>query len=156
MTANAPGYDAAYRAAHLERMREQGAARQRAFRERLRAAELPTRTDADRERDRAAYAEDPERVKARALAWQQEDKRRTAAAFANAKARRLGLPGRLDWRLLPDLPQPCTYCGAEAWGFDHVIPMGKGGPNTHDNVVPCCLPCNERKNDGPVSRVAVA
>lgn len=30
--------------------------------------------------------------------------------------------------------------------LDHVIPIGRGGGNTKDNVVPCCFSCNIRKN----------
>lgn len=41
----------------------------------------------------------------------------------------------------------CVYCGAAAVGVDHVIPTSKGGPDTIDNIVPCCLTCNTSKGD---------
>ena len=43
---------------------------------------------------------------------------------------------------------PCEYCGKlPAGGFDHVIPLSRGGPNDVANIVPSCLPCNQSKSD---------
>lgn len=49
----------------------------------------------------------------------------------------------------------CRYCGTpiirpqftrcSPRGFDHVIPMARGGHHTADNIVVCCLPCNVQK-----------
>lgn len=36
----------------------------------------------------------------------------------------------------------CQYCGAPARTADHIIPRRKGGPDTPENLVACCLPCN--------------
>lgn len=153
MPTNDRAYDQAYRAQHLERIREQNTANQRARRARLHDAGIPTTTDRDRARSREAYAADPDRVKIKVAAWRKADLRRTFVNWANVKAKKLGVPGRLDWRTLPNLPRPCHYCGREARGFDHVIPFVEGGPNTADNLVPCCLPCNERKNRFPAERL---
>lgn len=43
----------------------------------------------------------------------------------------------------------CQYCGrrvtrAEAT-YDHVTPRSQGGPTRWENVVICCVPCNQRK-----------
>lgn len=43
----------------------------------------------------------------------------------------------------------CQYCGlglrrSEAT-YDHVVPRRAGGKTTWDNIVLCCLPCNQRK-----------
>jgi 5-methylcytosine-specific restriction endonuclease McrA len=43
----------------------------------------------------------------------------------------------------------CQYCRtrvprAEAT-YDHVTPRSQGGPTTWENVVICCVPCNQRK-----------
>jgi 5-methylcytosine-specific restriction endonuclease McrA len=49
----------------------------------------------------------------------------------------------------------CAYCGvfvvvktgrAGRCGFDHVIPIARGGGHGPDNCVVCCPPCNYRKN----------
>lgn len=40
---------------------------------------------------------------------------------------------------------PCVYCGGPSDSWDHVLPVGRGGPHTAANLVPCCLPCNNRK-----------
>ena len=149
MSADSREYHRQYYAAHIDHLRVQKAACQAARRQRLRDAGLPTRSDRDRERGRAAYRADPERVKKAVAEWQRADRRRKFASTANVKAKKLGIPGRLDWRELPELPRPCHYCGTEAQGFDHVIPFVAGGPNTIENLVPCCLPCNERKNRFP-------
>lgn len=44
----------------------------------------------------------------------------------------------------------CQYCGAEATGFDHIIPIAHGGLDTMENKVPCCIECNRMKNDKPL------
>lgn len=44
----------------------------------------------------------------------------------------------------------CQYCGSPATGFDHIIPMSKGGQDTEDNKVPCCRECNRIKSTQPL------
>jgi len=42
----------------------------------------------------------------------------------------------------------CAYCRErKATTVDHVIPRSRGGPNTWENVVAACEPCNARKGD---------
>jgi hypothetical protein len=45
----------------------------------------------------------------------------------------------------------CAYCGqlfhTSELTRDHVIPSSKGGPDTWDNVVTACGPCNRHKDD---------
>ncbi len=42
----------------------------------------------------------------------------------------------------------CAYCSdRKAATVDHVVPRSRGGPNTWENVVACCAPCNSRKGD---------
>lgn len=45
---------------------------------------------------------------------------------------------------------PCAYCGGEAGGWDHVVPMSKGGLHAVANLTPCCWSCNHRKQDTDV------
>ena len=58
------------------------------------------------------------------------------------------------WRDRGIDPKRCTYCDAwyRQWENDwktsigdHVIPLGRGGTDTMDNIVPCCITCNEFK-----------
>ena len=40
----------------------------------------------------------------------------------------------------------CVYCGTtEKIGGDHVIPMSKNGIDSLDNILPCCISCNNSK-----------
>ena len=45
----------------------------------------------------------------------------------------------------------CQYCnhqfGAGELTLDHVVPRSRGGANTWENLVACCLNCNNRKGD---------
>lgn len=45
----------------------------------------------------------------------------------------------------------CQYCekqfGAGELTLDHVLPRSRGGNNTWENLVACCLRCNNRKGD---------
>ena len=38
----------------------------------------------------------------------------------------------------------CTYCGDYADTVDHVIPVEKGGFDSLDNLVACCVHCNSK------------
>jgi 5-methylcytosine-specific restriction endonuclease McrA len=45
----------------------------------------------------------------------------------------------------------CVYCGRKVslanFTFDHVIPQSKGGKTTWNNVVVCCMRCNNKKGN---------
>jgi 5-methylcytosine-specific restriction endonuclease McrA len=42
----------------------------------------------------------------------------------------------------------CQYCGIKnASTIDHIIPQSKGGQNTWENTVACCVKCNTKKAD---------
>jgi hypothetical protein len=42
----------------------------------------------------------------------------------------------------------CVYCGSKRdLTIDHLIPKSKGGKNTWDNLVTCCISCNSKKGD---------
>lgn len=45
----------------------------------------------------------------------------------------------------------CAYCGdtPENLTMDHYLPIVKGGNHTASNIVPACMTCNCKKNDGP-------
>ncbi len=40
----------------------------------------------------------------------------------------------------------CAYCGCQqGLEWDHVIPLARGGPDSYDNLVRACGPCNRAK-----------
>lgn len=39
----------------------------------------------------------------------------------------------------------CVYCGEIATQSDHIWPSSRGGPDTLNNLVPACGPCNNSK-----------
>jgi len=41
----------------------------------------------------------------------------------------------------------CGYCGNAATTIDHVMPRSRGGKDTWENLVACCLKCNNLKGD---------
>ncbi|MHB1171124.1 MAG: HNH endonuclease [Lacisediminihabitans sp.] len=43
--------------------------------------------------------------------------------------------------------QRCAYCGGSANTIDHVLPRSRGGADSWENLVACCLRCNNLKGD---------
>lgn len=41
----------------------------------------------------------------------------------------------------------CGYCGKAATTIDHVLPRSRGGRDSWENLVACCLRCNNVKGD---------
>jgi 5-methylcytosine-specific restriction endonuclease McrA len=41
----------------------------------------------------------------------------------------------------------CGYCGGTATTIDHIMPRSRGGKNSWENLVACCLRCNNQKSD---------
>jgi 5-methylcytosine-specific restriction endonuclease McrA len=41
----------------------------------------------------------------------------------------------------------CGYCGGSAHTIDHVVPRSRGGKDSWENLVACCLRCNNMKGD---------
>ena len=41
----------------------------------------------------------------------------------------------------------CAYCGGHASTVDHVLPRSRGGRDTWDNLVACCVRCKNLKGD---------
>lgn len=41
----------------------------------------------------------------------------------------------------------CAYCAGTASTIDHVVPRSRGGADTWENLVACCLRCNNAKGD---------
>ncbi len=51
-----------------------------------------------------------------------------------------------SWRAASRRP-PVRYCGKAASTIDHVLPRSRGGKDTWENLVACCLACNNIKGD---------
>ena len=41
----------------------------------------------------------------------------------------------------------CAYCGGHATTVDHVLPRSRGGRDAWENLVACCVRCNNSKGD---------
>jgi HNH endonuclease len=41
----------------------------------------------------------------------------------------------------------CMYCNGTANTIDHVLPRSRGGNDSWENLVACCLKCNNQKGD---------
>lgn len=41
----------------------------------------------------------------------------------------------------------CAYCSRGANTIDHIVPKSRGGKDTWENLVACCLSCNNEKGD---------
>ena len=65
-----------------------------------------------------------------------------------AKARELR---KTRWWQQKTAPGTCYYCGKKVAfkkiTMDHVIPLGRGGRSTKDNLVPACKDCNTKKKN---------
>lgn len=54
----------------------------------------------------------------------------------------------------------CAYCGEtikkiSLLSRDHVIPTSKGGEDCWTNVVTCCIPCNQKKDNKTLSNTSL-
>ena len=78
--------------------------------------------------------------------------RRVSHRNAMAKRRRaIGMFTKHEWlALLKAAGFKCRYCGKKLSRRtatpDHKVSLGRGGSNWIANIVPACLPCNQRKS----------
>ena len=47
----------------------------------------------------------------------------------------------------------CAYCSRSATTVDHVTPKSRGGRDSWENLVACCLNCNNAKGDKTLSEI---
>ncbi|MEN9749848.1 MAG: hypothetical protein RL149_926 [Actinomycetota bacterium] len=47
----------------------------------------------------------------------------------------------------------CAYCGRAANTIDHVQPKSRGGADSWENLVACCLRCNNKKSDKTLAEI---
>lgn len=71
------------------------------------------------------------------------------AAAMNKRAEKRGARGRVSAEMLYSLGNICAYCGTELepmhGSYDHRIALERGGSNTIDNLVRCCITCQREK-----------
>lgn len=124
--------------------------------------------DPDRHRDRArrwhhdnperaarrAARRDPEAMRAAARDYYRRHRLDYIAGSANQRAEAYGIPGRLTaegiaarWAYFAGRCWICSSTDADT--IDHVLPLGRGGPNLPANIRPACGTCNyERTWEG--------
>lgn len=82
--------------------------------------------------------------------WPRSKKSRRAARLAET-FRMVRERGKWRRQRLKEQGGRCYYCKAElgraSATTDHVIPLSKGGPDTFENTVASCEPCNKAKGD---------
>lgn len=47
----------------------------------------------------------------------------------------------------------CAYCGRTATTVDHIHPRSRGGEDSWENLVACCLVCNNAKGDRTLAQL---
>jgi 5-methylcytosine-specific restriction endonuclease McrA len=100
---------------------------------------------------RRSHAADPESAREKCRRWRQQNPEKVRLACSLRRARKIGAQGS---HTLADLvarfaihENRCVYCGAtEDLTPDHMIPLARGGSDWPANLVPACLPCNQRKH----------
>ena len=67
------------------------------------------------------------------------------------------ITGIVRERILARDDYQCVYCGArQDLILDHFIPYSKGGATHPDNLVTCCVSCNDSKGDqSPIEFLAI-
>lgn len=73
-------------------------------------------------------------------------RRRDEAKRRMAKRNKATLTHKEWIDILTSYRHRCAYCGStKQLTQDHYFPLAKGGEHTLQNVVPACLPCNQKK-----------
>jgi 5-methylcytosine-specific restriction endonuclease McrA len=112
-----------------------------------------------REYRRANYAQRKEKEAAKLLAWRQANPDKAREQVQRRRARKAQAPVNdftpAQWRALcKAVGYRCCYCGKKFPALeltrDHLTPVGPQGGHTLQNILPCCLSCNSRKNDRAV------
>lgn len=162
-------YNAAYRAANLDRLREANnaynaanrekrrlaaAARYAAKREDLLAAQAAYYRAHRNERlayGAARYAADPGKAAAEMRAYRKAHPEIPRAHSSRRRVRKAGNGGSHtveEWLArVEQYAGRCAYCGgAKPLTRDHDVPLSRGGTDFIENILPACQSCNSRKN----------
>ena len=103
---------------------------------------------------RAARQRSPEKYRLAEQLARMKDlvSRRVSHRNAMAKRRKaIGVFTKQEWLdLLKAAGFKCRYCGKKLSRKtatpDHKVSLGRGGSNWIANIIPACLPCNQKKN----------
>lgn len=96
-----------------------------------------------------------EKINAKSAAWRVANPEFGAIYKHRRRARLLGCDEHhtsAEWRaILKAHGNKCYWCSISGTkdnplSRDHYIPLSKGGSNAARNIVPCCMPCNLKKN----------
>jgi 5-methylcytosine-specific restriction endonuclease McrA len=105
-----------------------------------------------RERKRAWYLKNKQKVIDDGKRWYQEHPDQAFAKHARRRRRQYEAEGshtRQEWNeILRQHDYKCVHCGTtEQLTKDHIVPLAKSGSDYAANLQPLCLPCNSRKKD---------
>jgi 5-methylcytosine-specific restriction endonuclease McrA len=113
------------------------------------------RHEANRDRDRDAskdwYYANYERARETTDRWAREHPDEVSVRNERVRAKRRAAPGEVtsaQWGTIRRrFRSHCAYCGqpGQTFEMEHVVPLGRGGTHTPDNVVPACFACNRSK-----------
>src|SRR5438105_2273841 len=100
---------------------------------------------------RSYYARHKEQHKAFMTAYRLANPAVVRTKAHRRRARTIGAQGSFttsEWLALLDaFGRRCGYCGESgALEVDHRVPLGRGGANSIDNIIPACRVCNARRH----------
>ena len=127
------------------------------------------RKAAKREVNRKYYQTNKEKIAEQKAEYRQNNKEKIAEHNAEYKSTPKGRAANLlskyryndekynrgectltaDWIIEHIFSQPCAYCGKTDWTKMGCDRIDNSLPHTPDNVVPCCLKCNIKKQKIP-------
>lgn len=111
----------------------------------------------EREHNRKKYWENPERARAKSLAWIKTEVGRQSAVRSSQKRRAIernapgdGFTVAEFFDVCADFEDHCVRClrkfDREKLSADHVVPLARGGHHSIENIQPMCRPCNSQKH----------
>lgn len=141
-----------YYQANADRWSESYQANRDAILARLRD-EYAADPEAARERGRAYYERNRDRVLEKNELWRRSNRDAKAAVHGRRRARQRAAvcehgPRCVDQHVIAALKaMPCEYCAAPMEEIDHRYPIARGGLHCRENLAPACAPCNHHKHD---------
>ncbi len=114
----------------------------------------PAYVEAEREKERQRYAENPEKHREKSRRYAKEN---PEVAATHARNRRAKIREAEGFHTTEDVNEilvrqrhRCAFCGTsirKAYDVDHIVPISKGGSNWPSNLQCLCPTCNRQKNN---------